>query len=85
VAPKSYAQLPQRLLRLHAMVQLMETVYRDLDLEEEHDHPDNRSWMNLFRHWPGRGCSASPGDLRQPLRRPAPGLLRGTSASNGRD
>ncbi len=34
-----------------SMVQLMENVYLDLDLEHEWAHPDNRGWMNLFRHW----------------------------------
>jgi len=33
------------------LIQLMESVYLDLDLEHEHDHPDNRGWMNLFKHW----------------------------------
>lgn len=34
-----------------SMLQLMENVYLDLGLESDHDHPDNRGWMNLFRHW----------------------------------
>ena len=34
-----------------SMIQLMENVYLDLDLGSEADHPDNRGWMNLFRHW----------------------------------
>jgi hypothetical protein len=29
----------------------MEAVYFDLDLENNWNHPDNRGWMNLFRHW----------------------------------
>ena len=33
------------------LLELMQNVYLDLNLEEEHDHPDNRGWMNLFRHW----------------------------------
>jgi hypothetical protein len=33
------------------LLQLMQSVYIDLNLEEEHDHPDNRGWMNLFKHW----------------------------------
>jgi predicted acylesterase/phospholipase RssA len=37
------------------IIQLMEDVYVDLDLEEEYDHPDNRGWMNLFRHWAWSG------------------------------
>jgi hypothetical protein len=35
------------------MIELMEDVYRDLRLEDNFDHPDNRGWMNLFRHWTG--------------------------------
>lgn len=37
------------------MIQLMENVFLDLDLEVEFDHPDNRGWMNLFRHWSWSG------------------------------
>lgn len=33
------------------MIQLMEDVYLDLELERHWEHPDNRGWMNLFRHW----------------------------------
>ena len=33
------------------LVQLMESVYHDLDLEHACDHPDNRGWMNAFRQW----------------------------------
>jgi hypothetical protein len=33
------------------LLELMQSVYLDLNLEEEHDHPDNRGWMNLFKHW----------------------------------
>jgi hypothetical protein len=33
------------------LIQLMECVYLDLNLEGDHAHPDNRGWMNLFRHW----------------------------------
>src|SRR5436309_3079678 len=35
----------------NSLIQLMEKVYFDLKLEGEFDHPDNRSWMNLFKHW----------------------------------
>jgi hypothetical protein len=38
-----------------AMLELMQSVYLDLELEEEYDHPDNRGWINLFRHWSGSG------------------------------
>ena len=37
------------------MIQLMENVYLDLNLEKHHDHPDDRGWMNLFRHWSWAG------------------------------
>ncbi|HSW38823.1 MAG TPA: hypothetical protein VLL97_04960, partial [Acidobacteriota bacterium] len=37
------------------MIQLMENVYIDLNLDATHDHPANRSWMNLFMHWAWSG------------------------------
>jgi hypothetical protein len=37
------------------MIQLMENVYLDLNLDEHFDHPDNRGWMNLFKHWSWAG------------------------------
>ena len=33
------------------LIRLMEGVYHDLDLEHAWDHPDNRGWLNAFRHW----------------------------------
>ena len=33
------------------LLELMQSVYLDLNLEEEYDHPDTRGWMNLFKHW----------------------------------
>lgn len=33
------------------IAQFMERAYQDLDLDSNHDHPDCRGWMNLFRHW----------------------------------
>ncbi len=39
----------------NSLIQLMENVYLDLDLGNEHFHPDNRGWMNLFRHWSWSG------------------------------
>jgi hypothetical protein len=33
------------------IIQIMENTYVDLRLEDEYDHPDNRGWMNYFRHW----------------------------------
>lgn len=35
----------------NAALDLMEDVYLDLRLEQELNHPDNRGWMNFFRHW----------------------------------
>jgi hypothetical protein len=35
------------------LVRLMESVYHDLDLEHAWSHPDNRGWINAFRHWSG--------------------------------
>jgi hypothetical protein len=37
------------------VIQLMEDVYTDLKLESEFEHPDNRGWMNLFKHWSWSG------------------------------
>ena len=37
------------------MLQLMESVYLDLNLEEDWNHPDNRGWMNVFKHWSWSG------------------------------
>jgi hypothetical protein len=39
----------------NSLLQIMENVYHDLDLAEQFDHPDNRGWMNLFRHWSWAG------------------------------
>ncbi|NZA26178.1 hypothetical protein H0E84_07245 [Luteimonas sp. SJ-92] len=33
------------------LIRLMESVYHDLDFEHAWDHPDNRGWVNAFRHW----------------------------------
>ncbi|MEW5771172.1 MAG: hypothetical protein AB1831_12520 [Pseudomonadota bacterium] len=56
--PATAMQLPPREQERRAgfylcreIAQLMERVYRDLELEEQYDHPDSRGWMNLFRHW----------------------------------
>src|SRR5262249_3518423 len=35
----------------NSVFQLFEDVYADLKLEDEFDHPDNRGWMNFFKHW----------------------------------
>ena len=49
--PNDSDQLRRGFYLCNLMIQLMENVYIDLDLESEHRHPDNRGWMNLFRHW----------------------------------
>ncbi|MEO8671962.1 MAG: hypothetical protein ABI411_11655 [Tahibacter sp.] len=33
------------------LMQLMESIYHDLELERSWAHPDNRGWLNAFRHW----------------------------------
>ena len=37
------------------MLQLMEDVFLEFDLDQYHDHIDNRGWMNLFQHWTWSG------------------------------
>ncbi len=49
--PRDYEQLRAGFYFCASLLHLMEDVYLDLDLEQEHDHPDNRGWMNLFKHW----------------------------------
>jgi hypothetical protein len=41
----------------NSLIQLMENVFLDLDLQErqQYEHPDNRGWLNLFRHWSWSG------------------------------
>ncbi len=34
-----------------SLITFMESVYEDLSLEGQFGHPDQRGWMNLFRHW----------------------------------
>jgi hypothetical protein len=49
--PASFAEVQAGLYFCNRMIQLMEDVYFDLHLEREHSHPDNRGWINLFKHW----------------------------------
>jgi len=49
--PPTVAERRAGFYACNAILQLMEDVYLDLNLETEHDHPDNAGWMNLFRHW----------------------------------
>ncbi|HEX4664976.1 MAG TPA: patatin-like phospholipase family protein [Chthoniobacterales bacterium] len=49
--PESYDEVGAGLYFCNRMIQLMEDVYHDLHLEQEFTHPDNRGWINLFKHW----------------------------------
>jgi hypothetical protein len=49
--PKTYEEVEAGLYFCNRMIQLMEDVYHDLHLEQEYMHPDNRGWINLFKHW----------------------------------
>ena len=49
--PKSDDELRAGFYICTSACDLFEAVYVDLRLEEEFDHPDNRGWMNFFRHW----------------------------------
>ncbi len=49
--PDTYGELREGFYLCNGVMQLMENVYLELELETQCDHPDNRGWMNLFRHW----------------------------------
>ncbi|WP_236848825.1 patatin-like phospholipase family protein [Candidatus Thiodictyon syntrophicum] len=49
--PDQPAQMRAGFYFCSQLLQLMENVYVDLNLETQYEHPDNRGWMNLFRHW----------------------------------
>jgi hypothetical protein len=49
--PQTYPEMRAGFYFCNRMIQLMEDVYHDLHLEQEYEHPDNRGWMNLFKHW----------------------------------
>lgn len=49
--PTDPAELRAGYYLCRRLIQLMEDVFIDLGLDEEHDHPDNHGWMNLFRNW----------------------------------
>ncbi len=53
--PKSPDQLRAGFYICNEMIQLMEDAHLDLHLEEDFDHPDNRGWINLFKHWSWSG------------------------------
>ena len=49
--PASHEELRAGFHFCRNMLELMENVYMDLNLEEDYAHPDNRGWINLFKHW----------------------------------
>jgi predicted acylesterase/phospholipase RssA len=49
--PESVDEKREGFYFCNQVIQLMEDAYLDLNLEAEFDHPDNRGWVNLFRHW----------------------------------
>lgn len=49
--PPNPDQLREGFYLCQKLIQVMENVYLDLRLEHTCEHPDNRGWMNLFRHW----------------------------------
>jgi hypothetical protein len=53
--PDTYDELRAGFYMSNQMIQLMENVYHDLNLENEFENPDNRGWMNLFRHFSWSG------------------------------
>lgn len=53
--PSDYHKIRAGFYVCNQMIQLMEDVYLDLNLDKEHAHPDNRGWMNLFKHWSWSG------------------------------
>ena len=53
--PETYEELRAGYYMCARMIQLMESVYLDLDLDREWNHPDNQGWMNLFRNWSWAG------------------------------
>jgi hypothetical protein len=53
--PESCDEIREGFYICNQVIQLMEGVYVDLNLDQENDHPDNRGWMNFFRHWSWSG------------------------------
>ncbi|MBB3233109.1 hypothetical protein [Halomonas stenophila] len=53
--PETHDELVAGFFFCHSLIQLMEECYLDLDLEAEYDYPDNRGWLNLFKHWSWAG------------------------------
>jgi hypothetical protein len=53
--PSSPAEIRQGFYFSVSLLQMMESVYVDLKLDADADHPDNRGWLNLFKHWSWSG------------------------------
>ncbi len=53
--PSDAEEITQGFYFCNSLIQLMENVYLDLNLDQESDHPDNRGWLNLFKHWSWSG------------------------------
>jgi len=49
--PQSAEELRAGFYMCKQMLIFMESVYHDLKLDREFDHPDNRGWINLFQRW----------------------------------
>ncbi|HEX7812983.1 MAG TPA: patatin-like phospholipase family protein [Burkholderiales bacterium] len=57
--PKDPEQLRAGFYFCLNLLELMQDVYLDLNLDEEWQHPDNRGWMNLFKHFAWAGMLRS--------------------------
>ncbi len=53
--PETYEQRRAGFYFCNSLIQLMQNVYLDLNFEREWNHPDNRGWVNLFKHWSWSG------------------------------
>ncbi len=53
--PKTEEEFTHGFYLCNSLIQLMENVYLDLELENQWEHPDNRGWVNLFKHWSWSG------------------------------
>jgi hypothetical protein len=49
--PNKPGELRAGFYQCHSMLRFMEGVFAHLDLEQDAAHPDNRGWLNLFKHW----------------------------------
>jgi hypothetical protein len=53
--PRDEEELRQGFYFCNSLIQLMESVYVGLNLEDEWQHPDNGGWLNVFNHWAWSG------------------------------